>query len=481
MVGFYRSMSHAVKLAVVAMAGTVCLAAPAAHALDLLRSVPLEVKSYESSGAFPAAFSSPEAVMSVLNGTDNQLLHMEAIRRAYHQLGEVDRKALLNDLMERHREDDGDPKLYFDLGYAQVVFEHNKTGLYFLRKANDYLRTQFTAQAYASAQAEIDLEVEDGLADSMNTRKLDVLYLLRQAVHRDAKNHVAGFWPGFVRDIEQLKPLPAYSDLLSLDYSVEYVPYGNNTPPIAGVGGQVSSELDALMAQVRAMLSDDAGPGTITDSVSTTISSSSDLRPVQAAQPAASPAAAKLPGFDEPVGALARADEPIPDGDSELGGPVSRPLETASALSQPEEQSVAARAETTGEITRRSCSPRGGDVFVPGPDLAGNLIHTTEADLTNNGQPLKVRFYRQPVEVASAGASGAPAAYRVVVTNSQDQSVGAFDANDAPYIIEDIEMDGTFEFVIRQYLVNPYRPVQVYRFDEQCALKPDMSIQRLFE
>jgi len=251
--------------------------------------------------------------------------------------------------------------------------------------------------------------------------------------------------------------------------------YGNNTPPIAGAEGQVSGELDALMAQVRAMLNDEAGPGVVTDSVAAV---TTPKVPARAMQTAAT--AKKLPGFDEPVGTLARADEPDSVAE-ELGGPVVPPLQTASALTQPEEQAVAARAETTGEITRHSCSPQGGELFIPGPDLVGKLIHTTEADLTNSGQPLKVRFYRQPVEVASTDAKGVPAAYRVVVTNSQDQTVGAFDASDAPYIIEDIEMDGTFEFVIRQYLSNPYHPVVVYRFNEQCDLTPDQAIQQLFE
>jgi len=109
------------------------------------------------------------------------------------------------------------------------LYNKNKTGLFFLRKSNDYFKTQFTALAYGMAELEADLALENAKPDEMTTRKLDVIYQLDDAVQRDAQTHSPGFWPSFVRVIQSMKPLPAYGSFPNRDFSLAYVPIGGLT------------------------------------------------------------------------------------------------------------------------------------------------------------------------------------------------------------------------------------------------------------
>lgn len=202
-----------------------------ANAIDLTRSIPLEVSDYKEVSEFPAAFTTAQQVLDILNGRRNTLVHMEAVRRSYTELPPAEKSKLLTMLHDRHRALQEDPVRYFDYGYAKVVFNQNKTGLFFLRKANDALKEQFTSLAYAMGQAEIDLNVEGKDGDAVNTRKLDVEFLLKDAVKRNAIKPKKGFWPSFVREIKALGQEPAYEEILGSDHSVFLVPYGSAAIP----------------------------------------------------------------------------------------------------------------------------------------------------------------------------------------------------------------------------------------------------------
>lgn len=339
--------------------------------LDLLRSVPLEISAYEVEAGIPPTLSDAAQVLDLLNGNRNLLVHMEVIRRAYTDLPPEERQKLLEELFGRYQALDDDAVRFFDHGYAQLVFEENQTGLFFLRKANDAIKDQFSSLAYAMAQAEADLNHENRAPDEMTTRKMDVMYKLKDAAIRDAGASMAGFWPSFVRVTEKLKDFPAYASVKKTDYSVKYVPYGNSVLPLAmsrllGDGGRI----DLVGA---------SGAG----------------------------------GFQG------------------------------------------------CEISRNRLTP---------PD---EMLYTAKhVDLLGTGDTFVVKFFR--TDEADE--------YRVRVLNPDQQVIGAFTSSVAPYIIEDLEEDGKYEFVIRQHKTDPYHPVVVYRLsDDGCAVTKDETVSAYFE
>lgn len=203
---------------------------PVEKKIDLLRDIPLEVSAY--SAELPAQLTSAEQVVELLNTRRNLLVHMEAIRRSYQQLSSSEKDKLLSTLFERYQQMNDDAYRFFDHGYAQLVLQNNKTGLFFLRKANDQIKDQFSSLAYAAAEVEADLNFEDASPTQMTTRKLDAIFRFKDAVKRDAEKHKPGFWPSYVSIIEKVKAIPAYQDFTADDASLPYVPYGNTSLPI---------------------------------------------------------------------------------------------------------------------------------------------------------------------------------------------------------------------------------------------------------
>jgi hypothetical protein len=202
---------------------------PLADAPDLLRQVPFEVASLAPD--LPERFEQADVVMRTLEQAPQLLVHMEVLRRAQASLPESQKKQLLVALLKRYQAKPTVAATYFDHGYAQLVFLRNKTGLFFLRKANDDLKTQESSFAYALAQADIELHVEQVPGETYTTRKMDVGYKVQDAVERDVQKHQPGFWPSLSRFLDALKPLAAYRDVLSKDYAAYYVPAGNRTLP----------------------------------------------------------------------------------------------------------------------------------------------------------------------------------------------------------------------------------------------------------
>ncbi|MBK8189313.1 MAG: hypothetical protein IPK79_02585 [Vampirovibrionales bacterium] len=206
-------------------------AAPA-PTLSLLKSVEIDLSGYLEAKSLPSQFVAANDVVSAIDASRNIALHMELIRRAAQQLSPEERIALLAALEARHKEIPDDVFRFFDSGYGEVLLDGNKTGLFFLRKANDQLKNQFTSLAYAMAQAEIELNQEHGAPDQLTPRKQDVAYKLTDAVNRDAEAHMPGFWPAFRAVIDRLRPIAAYTDYAQTDFTQNYLPYGVLPSPI---------------------------------------------------------------------------------------------------------------------------------------------------------------------------------------------------------------------------------------------------------
>jgi hypothetical protein len=345
-----------------------------AASIDLLRSLPLSVEGYASAKAFPEKFTTPEQVIQALNSTPVLLVHMEAIRRAYHDLDPGSQDKLLDAIHKRRMTNEKDLMLGFDHGYAQLVFKQNKTGLFFLRKANDFFQDQFSALAYGMAEVEADLNLEDSTPEVTTTRKLDAMFKLADAVQRDAMKHQPGFWPSYIQVIEKMKEMPAYKSFSNRDFSLVYVPYGNAVVPLGGI--QSSSQ-----------------------SLTT----------------------------NNPEGGLTSA--------------------------------------SFGSV----CSPEPSPFDLNATVGTGASVAQQTANL--NGYPALIQFFPTSVEKQ----------YHVRVTSNTGQPLANFRAHTIPNrIVEDLDKDGVYEIVVRQYRENPLQPVIVYRATP-CGLEADQKILDNFQ
>ncbi len=354
-----------------------------ADTVDFLRTIPLTVDGYASAKAFPETFTTPDQVIQALNSTPVLLVHMEAIRRAYHDLDAGSQDKLLEAIHKRRMTNEKDLMLGFDHGYAQLVFKQNKTGLFFLRKANDFFQDQFSALAYGMAEVEADLTLEASTPEVTTTRKLDAMFKLGDAVQRDAQKHQPGFWPSYIQVIQKMKGMPAYKSFSNRDFSLVYVPYGNAVVPLGGV--QNSSQ-----------------------SLTT----------------------------NNPESGLTSA--------------------------------------SFGSV----CSPE------PGPmDTDYNAVRgvSIAQQATNfNGNPALIQFFQTQESQFQEKQTQGSKQYLVRVTGSDGKPLAAFKTNVAPNrIVEDLDKDGVFEIVVRQYRENPLQPIIVYRATP-CGLEADQKILNNF-
>ncbi len=194
----------------------------------LLRTVPLEVSSVPQAEGLDQAVQTADGTYEFMTSTDSLLLHMETLRRAYAAYGQIpeERAKLMKALKARYLTNENDPIKFFDYGYAQLVMEANKNGLFFLRKANDKIGSPYTSLAYGLAQVDTDIIFENAPPDAMTTRKMDVGYKLKDALIFNRDDMKPGVWPSYVRILEGLKPYEAYSSLINEDVTTIYVPYG---------------------------------------------------------------------------------------------------------------------------------------------------------------------------------------------------------------------------------------------------------------
>ena len=343
---------------------------PKAQVIDLLKSTPVafEPSDYPSSAQLPASFSSASQVVSVLDASPDIPVRMEALRRAA-SLTSAERDKLSIALHGRQRMDPNNVDKFFDYGYSQMTTRSNQNGLFFLRKANDRLQTQFSALAYAMAQAEVDLNNDLSPTSEMSKRKMDVRYLLQDALARDVAHHQPGFWPAYSRTLAKLKDMAPYANYAGSDHSIAYVPLGNSVVPMRG----------------------------------TTTS---------------------IPLKSTPTA-----------------------LATNSAYT--------------------SCDPTDTDAEAIKP----SDVPVASRKVDFSGQTAAIEFFKSPEEADK---------YRVRVLAQDGYPLLSFTTFDTGRIVEDLEGDGTYEIVVRQFAHDPVHPVVVYRATP-CGFELDKRVRSYFQ
>lgn len=315
--------------------------------------------------------------------------HIEALALA-NTFSSAEKQALLLDLLKRRQRNEASPWLYFDYGYAQLLLTQNKTGLFFLRKANDSIETAITSLAYAVAQADVDLFDDKEKPTEPTARKLDVVFLLDEAFAKDSAHHTAGFWPAYIKTIKTLQAMPAYQPYLNRDFSLRVLPYGDRSPQV----------LPALA-----------------------------LTP-----PKSKPSKAILKKQDAAKAALAKAYDCNP-----------------------------AKFISDSKLFNVS-----GSVLVK----QVKFKRTTDEALNFYWQPLT--SLNSPASPETKGASAL-----LTVAEPAGRVLGEFPVSQTVLPVEDLERDGQFELVFRQFEADPLRPVQVYRL-KPCGFELDKSIEAKF-
>jgi hypothetical protein len=438
----------------------------------LIRDVPLTVSSYtEILASFPEKPSTASEIVQALNNTPNLLIHMELLRRGYHELPESEQSRLVERLEIRHQENDRDMIMAFDYGYAQLVYLGNKGGLYFLRKANDTFETQFTSLAYGMAQVDVDLNLEQSKPGEMTTRKMDAVYKLGDAVKLDSARHQAGFWPSFVGVIERIKTVDAYKSFSNRDFSVAYVPYGSiamsYTGATSGGGGTtgtmasplIVSNLLAQSAQAEAMRS---LPEEMREASNHPVASGNDNNP--------------LPGQSMLIHPERITSCEVNPLQTTTGSDATGRVMAARAITQPVNQ------ESMPEFKQET----GGGSAVQPVDAPSSLPATVKASPAENPLPVEKPLMERTFTVATVKTTLAffPAEidhqYDVQVS-TEGKSPFRFKTYVMPSILEDLDRDGQFEIVARQYRYAPLTPVLVYRYSPSCGFIQDEAVLRQFE
>jgi hypothetical protein len=339
---------------------------------DLLHQVEFDISAYPESKTLSGKLTHSDQVVQILNGTKNLLVHMEAIRRGSLDFSATEKQALAQKIHARYFASENDVTKFFDNGYAQMTVLNNKSGLFFLRKANDKLANQFTSLAYALAQADADVNIERANPANMTFRKLDVTYKMTDAVARDAQSHQPGFWPSFTLAMEKLGTIPAFTSFAYKDFSDSYVPFPNDG--VLGQGGKVK--------------------------VVTSESTATDA---------------------------------------------------------------------SGKSVAAGCEP----AISTGQDISVDLTKAFKM------MPLRLGLLN-PMDKIYFFQTAQPSQYRVLAINASRQVLADFISPQAPYIIEDLDGDGTDELVIRQYLKDKKEPVKVYRYSSFCGFQQDKTVAGYF-
>ncbi len=343
----------------------------------LLRTVPLDVSSYSQAATLDQSVQTADSTLKLIDSTKPLLLHMEALRRAYAAFGQnqAENDKLMAALKTRYLSDPNDANKFFDYGYAQLVMQADKNGLFFLRKANDKLESPYTSLAYGLAQIDADKVFEHASPDMMTDRKLDVTYKFQDALNYNKQDLLPGVWPSYINIMKALTSYPAFNSLRQEDVSTLYVPYGSTSMNTQAKGDQL------LSLEVADNNSDS-------------------------------------PAMND-----------------------SHPPEVSSTCNF-------------------SATP---------PDWKA-LAQSISWDLNNNGQSESIDFFKTE--------PGKP--YQVEVMAGKNNVVGEFTSYKAPYIAEDLDNDGKFELVVREFKEDPYHPVYVYRWNGKCFAE-DQSVAAYFK
>lgn len=204
----------------------------------LLRALALDVSGYPEAAKITEATQSAESAFALIQNSPNLLVHMETIRQAYLSFGQDpnQRQTFMKQLNARYVKNNADPICFFDFGYAELVFDANKNGLFFLRKANDSLALPYTSIAYGLAQIDADRIFEHAAKHEITPRKQDAAYKLKDALLFNKSDPQPGVWENYIRIIEALKAYPGFDSLTHEDVTSLIIPYGSSSlGALAGV------------------------------------------------------------------------------------------------------------------------------------------------------------------------------------------------------------------------------------------------------
>lgn len=193
---------------------------------NFLHQVPVNLDSYLGTETLPSKWTQHGPVVKVLTENRNLALHLEVLRQASYQLPPLEKTKLVEALRQQHRNIPDDPFRYFDYGYVRWSIDHDKSALFYLRKANDQLQNPWSNLAYALAEAEADLTHEHALATELTRRKQDAMFKLQDSLTMQAKAPVTGFWPAYLTAMSVLEKVPAYTDFSTADRSDTLIPFG---------------------------------------------------------------------------------------------------------------------------------------------------------------------------------------------------------------------------------------------------------------
>ncbi len=345
----------------------------------LIRTVPLEVSSYPEAAKMDESVKTADGTVQFVDSTQTLLLHMEALRRAYSAFGQNadEKQKLMNALKDRYMADENNAAKFFDYGYAQLVMDGNKNGLFFLRKANDKLESPYTSLAYGIAQIDADILIENASPSEMTTRKMDAIYKLKDALTYNKEDKLPGIWPSYVNIMSALKTYPAYESARTEDVTTLYVPYG----AVYSSNKETANQFLALEAN-----KEDA------------------------------------------------------------------------------EEADSSKASSTTPNIDATCT-FSGKTYAP-----AQMAYSKSADLDGDGKPESMNFYN----------TGANQPYDVQITGPDNKVIGEFTSYVSPYIAEDLDGDGKYELVIRQFAKDPYHPLSVYRWNGTCFGR-DKNVDAYFQ
>jgi hypothetical protein len=144
----------------------------------------------------------------------------------------------------------------------------------------------------------------------------------------------------------------------------------------------------------------------------------------------------------------------VPYGSDTLGQNLGAQFLAVETPPTPKTASTASAASVSApDPVEESCS------FTTYPVSSTGLAQTKTLDLLHNNQSEALNFY---------GLAGQNQPYLVQVVSSDNKLIGQFTSYKAPYIAEDLDGDGKYELVVRQYDKDPYHPLSVYRWNGHC-------------
>ncbi|MEB3205933.1 MAG: hypothetical protein VKK59_01125 [Vampirovibrionales bacterium] len=373
----------------------------------------------------PETFRTASEVLGVLASQSSWPSRLETLRRASWSLSKPEQKSLLASLRQQYQAQNTDINRYVTYGLADFIMTENKSSLYFFRKATESSQDPFLNLIYAMAQAQVDATIERALPSEMTARKLDVILRLRESVSMDTLKHTPGFWPVFVQVRQRLCMNPLYAQDLSDDFSLRYVPVGQSPFSVPTLPASKSARASAR-------------------------STSPSKRPeASVSQPAKTASKAAL---------LAVSASP-------------QASESAQQAGLLQSNSLSANSLSANSLSANSLSANSLPAKLEASQMApANLVSLRSIPLSPS-MSHQVKFYAN---------FSRDHAFTGVVTSSNEQIVAVLDGLNSTNIVEDLEGDGQFELVVRQFNQTPQAPVRVYRF-VNGAYHLDERVASLFE